>query len=92
MEFNEKIKRLEVNQKLQNRLKEIGIYNTIPLIGPTGPQGEIGPQGPSGEEGPTSHPAVLFVSYAETNYSRTMPIQESKMIPTDNNIFYIVQK
>lgn len=201
MEFNEKIKRLEVNQKLQNRLKEIGIYNTIPLIGPTGPagkglnilgsydtledlknyhpignmgdcymvdgnlyvwdedkkdwsnvgniqgptgksekiivrttttgeedeeaqvidtqvedehyldfiiprgkrgiqgeqgligptgpQGEIGPQGLSGEEGPTSHPAVLFVSYAETNYSRTMPIQESKMIPADNNIFYI---
>lgn len=162
MEFDDKIQRIIQNQKIKNKLHEIGIYSTQGptgpqgpmgkgleilgaydsleelkqnhekgetgqsylvngnlyvwneeknewisagnvqgptgpqgeqgLIGPTGPQGEqgiVGPTGPEGGAGPTSHPSVLFASYVEANYSRTIPIQESKIIPVDNRTFYI---
>ena len=62
------------------------------IPGPTGPKGEQGipgPTGPKGVSSPTSHPSVLFTSYVEANYSRTIPIQESKIIPADSSTFYI---
>lgn len=62
------------------------------LIGPIGPKGEQGIPGLTGPEGgssPTSHPSVLFASFIEANYSRTIPIQESKIIPADSSTFYI---
>ncbi len=62
------------------------------IPGPTGPKGDQGIPGPTGPEGgssPTSHSSVLFTSYVEANYSRTIPIQESKIIPADSSTFYI---
>lgn len=62
------------------------------IPGPTGPKGEQGIPGPTGPEGgssPTAHPSVLFASFIEANYSRTIPIQESKIIPADSSTFYI---
>ena len=58
-------------------------------IGPKGEQGIPGPTGPEGGSSPTSHPSVLFASFIEANYSRTIPIQESKIIPADSSTFYI---
>ncbi len=58
-------------------------------IGPKGEQGIPGPTGPEGGSNPTSHPSVLFASFIEANYSRTIPIQESKIIPADSSTFYI---
>ena len=48
MDFENKIKRIEENQRIKNRLGELGIYPTTvyEVVGPTGPQGEIGPTGP----------------------------------------------
>lgn len=53
MDFENKIKRIEENQKIKNRLSELGIYPATvqEVVGPTGPQGEIGPTGPKGDKG-----------------------------------------
>lgn len=52
-------------------------------IGPTGPQGPIGPI----IEGSTEE--LLFASFAETNISGLMNIQETHIIPTDFEFFKI---
>lgn len=54
MDFENKIKRIEENQRIKNRLGELGIYPSViqEITGPTGPKGEIGPTGPKGDTGP----------------------------------------
>lgn len=52
-------------------------------IGPTGPQGPIGPIMEGSTEG------LLFASFAETNISVLMNIQETHIIPTDSEFFKI---
>ena len=54
MDFENKIRRIEENQRIKNRLSELGIYPTSvqEIVGPTEPQGEIGPTGPKGDTGP----------------------------------------
>lgn len=64
-------------------------------IGPTGPQGIIGPTGPTGPTGPiktapTSYDAILFVSYAQANYSKIMNFQEVIEIPYNNEYFTLI--
>lgn len=58
-------------------------------VGPTGPKGDIGPTGPAGTfvTSPTSYDAVLFVSYAQANYSKIMTFQEQLCIPESNTYF-----
>lgn len=64
-------------------------------IGPTGPTGITGPTGPTGPIGPagsikntpTSYDAILFISYAQANYSKIMTFQEVINIPDGNNYF-----
>lgn len=53
MDFENKIRRIEENQRIKNRLGELGIYPATvqEVVGPTGPQGEIGPTGPKGDKG-----------------------------------------
>lgn len=52
-------------------------------IGPTGSQGPIGPIIEGSTEG------LLFASFAETNISGLMNIQETHIIPTDSEFFKI---
>lgn len=52
-------------------------------VGPTGPQGPIGPIIEGSTEG------MLFASFAETNISSLMNIQETHIIPTDSEFFKI---
>lgn len=52
-------------------------------VGPTGPQGPIGPIMEGSTEG------MLFASFAETNISGLMNIQETHIIPTDSEFFKI---
>lgn len=52
-------------------------------IGPTGPQGPIWPIMEGSTEG------LLFASFAETNISGLMNIQETHIIPTDSEFFKI---
>lgn len=47
-------------------------------VGPTGPQGPIGPIMEGSTEG------MLFASFAETNISGLMNIQDTYIIPTDS--------
>ncbi len=53
--MNDKIQRIIENQKIRNRLHEIGIYSgeisKSSNIGPTGHKGDIGPTGSKGERG-----------------------------------------
>ncbi len=60
-------------------------------IGPTGPKGDIGPIGPTGSsiKNPASYDAVLFLSYAQANYSKIMTIQEHLAID-DGTYFDII--
>lgn len=53
MNFDDKIRQIEENQRIKNRLGELGIYPSVvqEIVGPTGPQGEIGPTGPKGDTG-----------------------------------------
>ena len=51
--------------------------------GPQGPQGPIGPIMEGSTEG------LLFASFAETNISVLMNIQETHIIPTDSEFFKI---
>lgn len=50
-------------------------------VGPTGPQGPIGPIMEGSTEG------MLFASFAETNISGLMNIQDTHIIPTDSEFF-----
>ena len=52
-------------------------------VGPTGPQGPIGPIMEGSTEG------MLFASFAETNISGLMNIQDTHIIPTDSEFFKI---
>lgn len=52
-------------------------------VGPTGPQGPIGPIMEGSTEG------MLFASFAETNISGLMNIQDTYIIPTDSEFFKI---
>ena len=52
-------------------------------VGPTGPQGPIGPIMEGSTEG------LLFASFAETNISGLMNIQDTYIIPTDSEFFKI---
>lgn len=51
MDFENKIKRIKENQKIKNRLSELGIYPSViqEVVGPTGPKGDMGPTGPQGK-------------------------------------------
>ena len=57
------------------------------------PTGCTGATIPNGETGPAwsiaipSTEAILFASFAETNYSKLMTIQNQDIIPTTSNIF-----
>ena len=60
--------------------------------GDKGDQGDVGPVGPEGPEGPImegSTEGMLFVSFAETNISGLMNIQDTHIIPTDSEYFEI---
>ena len=62
---------------------------------PKGEKGEVGPAGPAGPEGPImegSTEGMLFISFAETNISGLMNIQDSHIIPADSEYFEIVDK
>ena len=85
--LNFKIPRGE--QGVEGKIGPQGIPGPKGEKGDMGPQGIPGPTGPEGGSSPTSHPSVLFTSYVEANYSRTIPIQESKIIPADSSTFYI---
>lgn len=59
------------------------------------PKGETGKQGAKGEKGDngvspplpqTSYRAILFISFAQINYSSIMSFQDVISIPSDNNI------
>lgn len=64
--------------------------------GPTGPkgeqgiQGEMGPTGPAGETG-VGYEAVLFISFAQANYSRIMVFQDEIKLPDNNDTFILDQ-
>lgn len=60
--------------------------------GDKGDQGDVGPVGPEGPEGPImegSTEGMLFASFAETNISGLMNIQDTHIIPTDSEYFEI---
>ena len=88
-------------QGIQGIQGEKGETGPTGATGPTGsagaqgPQGIQGIQGDKGETGPTgpmaipSNEALLFASFAETNYSRLMAIQNQDIIPATSNIFNI---
>ena len=59
---------------------------------PKGDKGDVGPPGPQGPIGPImegSTEGMLFASFAETNISGLMNIQETHIIPTDSEFFKI---
>lgn len=53
-------------------------------IAPIGCTGATGPTGPMAI---SSTEAILFASFAETNYSKLMTIQNQDIIPATSNIF-----
>lgn len=60
--------------------------------GDKGEKGDVGPIGPEGPEGPImegSTEGMLFASFAETNISGLMNIQDTHIIPTDSEFFKI---
>lgn len=63
--------------------------------GEKGEKGEIGEIGPEGPQGPImegSTEGMLFVSFAETNMSGLMNIQDNHLIPANSEFFDIVGK
>ena len=57
--------------------------------GDQGDKGDIGPEGPEGPIMEGSTEGMLFASFAETNISGLMNIQDSHIIPTDSEFFEI---
>lgn len=93
MDFENKIKRIEENQRIKNRLGELGIYPTTvyEVVGPTGPQGEIGPTGPQVDTGPqgpanpTGYDAIAFASLMDTKNAGTVLLGNTRIMPGNNN-------
>lgn len=90
-----------------NKWEEAGnIQGPKGEIGPTGPKGDkgdIGPRGLQGEAGPpgpagtsintsTSYDGILFVSFAQANYSKIMTFQETVEIPENSEYFKLIDK
>lgn len=85
--MNDKIKRIIENQKIRNRLHEIGIYSgefsQNGNIGPTGPKGDKGDTGPTGlkgEKGDTGLSEEIIINGVRTG----SPGTEAQVI--DNKI------
>ena len=60
--------------------------------GKKGEQGEKGDQGPTGPINEGSSEGILFASYAETNISGVMNVQESHIIPNNSEYFSFKDK
>ena len=76
--------------KVTDNFSENTHHLTISI--PKGDKGDVGPTGPQGPEGPImegSTEGMLFVSFAETNISGLMNIQDTHIIPTDSEFFEI---
>lgn len=73
----------------------MGIEGTNGIDGEKGEKGDTGPQGPKGDKGDpgttplSSYGGMLFVSFAETNYSRNLAVQDKKVIPDPSTIFEV---
>lgn len=82
--MNDKIRRIIENQKIRNRLHEIGIYSgeisKSSNIGPTGPKGDIGPTGSKGEKGDIGLSEEIIINSVKTG----SPGTEAQVI--DNKI------
>lgn len=87
--MNDKIQRIIENQKIRNRLHEIGIYSgeisQSVNIGPTGPKGDkgdIGPTGSKGEKGDIGLSEEIIINSVKTG----SPGTEAQVIDnkTDN--------
>ena len=68
--MNDKIQRIIENQKIRNRLHEIGIHSgeisKSSNIGPTGPKGDIGPTGSKGEKGDIGLSEEIIINSVKT--------------------------
>lgn len=86
---------LQGKQGVQGIKGETGEKGSTGPQGPQGPKGDKGDKGEKGEKGdsgdiPTSsYEGMLFASFAETNYSRVLAVQERKIIPNPSEIFEI---
>lgn len=63
----------------RNKLLELGFFPRPGRTGLTGPIYNF----------PTSYDSVLFISFAQANYSRIMAFQDYIEIPNNNEVFTI---
>ena len=66
----------------RNKLLELGFFPRPGRTRLTGPTGSI-------YNSPTSYDSVLFISFAQANYSRIMAFQDYIEIPNNNEVFTI---
>ncbi len=82
--MNDKIQRIIENQKIRNRLHEIGIHSgEISQNGNIGPKGDIGPTGSKGEKGDIGLSEEIIINSVKTG----SPGTEAQVI--DNKIYNV---
>lgn len=90
--MNDKIQHIIENQKIRNRLHEIGIYSgeisKSSNIGPTGSKGDIGPTGERGPASLASYNAIAFASFMNTTKATFANIGATRIIPGINRFFF----